>query len=151
VIWTRRPSTPVPFYLYRKRDVSGVSGTGVVAVGVVLPSGKAVLEWCSRWPTVTLFHSVDQILRIHGHGGATEVRWGPIPDPALEVPPVLTAAPASPRPSRTAPLGLARIQLFHREDDRRPLRRRWWSRRPVELDAAAWSRRLMPWRRRRQG
>jgi hypothetical protein len=96
-LWQRAPALR-PFYLYRREDLSGVSGTGVVAIGVVMPSGRAVLEWCSRWPTITVFHSVDQILRIHGHGGRTTVRWGVPGDqveiavPATNVPPPGSAA-----------------------------------------------------------
>jgi hypothetical protein len=74
--WRTPPNSIRPFYLHRIVDASGVSGTGVVAVGVVLPSGKAVLEWCSRWKTVTIFESVHQIERIHGHGGRTILHWG---------------------------------------------------------------------------
>lgn len=77
-----RPRSGIqPFYLYRIVDASGVSGTGIVAVGVVLPSGKAVLEWCSRWKTVTVFESVAQVERIHGHGGRTLLHWGIPPQP----------------------------------------------------------------------
>ena len=76
------PLAPRPFYLLRTHDVSGVSGTGVVAVGVVMPSGRAVLEWCSRWPTLTVFASVEEILRIHGHGGHTRLTWGAPPEPS---------------------------------------------------------------------
>lgn len=43
-----------PFYLVRHQDVSGVSGTGIVAYGVVLPSGQAVMAWNSRFKTVTI-------------------------------------------------------------------------------------------------
>ena len=74
-----------PFYLYRLVDQSGVSGTGIVAIGVVLPSGKAVLEWRSRWKTLTVFESVEQVLQIHGHGGRTQLQWGepPLPEPIV--------------------------------------------------------------------
>ena len=85
-MWPRRDASANvrPFYLHRIVDASGVSGTGIVAVGAVLPSGKAVLEWRSRWKTVTVFESVDQIIRIHGHGGRTQLHWGdPPPDPRL--------------------------------------------------------------------
>lgn len=75
----RVPSAPRPFCLVRHRDVSGVSGIGVVAVGAVFPSGRAVLEWCSDWPTITVFDSVEQIARIHGHGGDTTIRFGAPP------------------------------------------------------------------------
>ena len=36
------------FHLLRDEDPSGVSGVGRVAVGVVFPSGKVVLEWLDR-------------------------------------------------------------------------------------------------------
>jgi hypothetical protein len=65
-----------PFFLLRHEDVSGTSGTGVVAYGVVLPSGKAVMEWNSRWQTITIFDSLQQVRRLHGHGGRTEVCLG---------------------------------------------------------------------------
>ena len=83
-MWPRQEASANvrPFYLHRIVDASGVSGTGIVAVGAVLPSGKAVLEWRSRWKTVTVFESVDQIVRIHGHGGRTQLHWG---DPPPEV------------------------------------------------------------------
>ncbi len=87
-MWPRRdpPAQVRPFYLHRSVDTSGVSGTGIVAVGAVLPSGKAVLEWRSRWRTVTIFESVDQIILIHGHGGRTLLHWGE--------PPVSSSLPA---------------------------------------------------------
>ena len=75
-----------PFYLYRREDVSGVSGTGIVAVGVILPSGHAVMEWCSRWPTVTIFQSIEQVERIHGHGGRTSIGWGVPPRTIANLP-----------------------------------------------------------------
>ena len=100
----RQPAAGIrPFYLYRLVDQSGVSGTGIVAVGVVLPSGKAVLEWCSRWKTITVFESVEQVLHIHGHGGRTELQWG---EPPLAEPVVAWGAmwrrvhPPNPHPGR---------------------------------------------------
>ncbi len=59
--------------LYRERDVSGVSGTGVVAVGVVWPSGQVTLEWQTHTPSSGLYPSLAGMKRIHGHGGATRV------------------------------------------------------------------------------
>jgi len=62
------------FHLYRKEDISGTSGVGVVAIGVVFPKdGKAVLEWCSGFDTITIFGSVDEMMLIHGHDGRTEL------------------------------------------------------------------------------
>lgn len=63
------------FVLNRKVDISGKSGTGIVAIGVILPSGKCVLEWLGSEITETIFESVEQIERIHGHGGLTAVEY----------------------------------------------------------------------------
>ena len=66
----------VPLYLYRRVDVSGVSGTGVVAVGVILPSGKVVLEWLGPYKTETIFEDISQIFAIHSHGESTQIIIG---------------------------------------------------------------------------
>lgn len=66
------------FYLNRVRDESGVSGTGVVAVGVVMPSGHAVMEWTSTRTGIPGFEfhtTIENVEAIHGHGGATEVKF----------------------------------------------------------------------------
>jgi len=69
------------FYLLRKVDVSGTSGTGIVARGVVFPSGKAIMEWTSFHTSMGIYNNVDDVLAIHGHNGATEVVMGAPPEP----------------------------------------------------------------------
>ena len=64
------------FYLDRNVDVSGVSGTGVVAIGVEMPSGRCLLEWVSDFNSDTLYNSIKDIERIHGHEGATKITYG---------------------------------------------------------------------------
>ena len=72
-----RNNSPLkPFYLLRLEDVHGMSGTGVVAVGAILPSGRCVLEWITGELTETIFESIAQIERLHGHNGRTEVVMG---------------------------------------------------------------------------
>lgn len=70
-----------PFYLYRKEDVSGISGVGVVALGAVFPSGKVELEWIASnhvsWGT---FPNIDILRQLHGHEGRTEIIMGNPPD-----------------------------------------------------------------------
>lgn len=67
---------PRRFYLERRVDISRVSGTGRVAEGVEFSDGKVVMRWISNTPTVTVFDgSIDDVVRIHGHGGSTEVVW----------------------------------------------------------------------------
>lgn len=63
------------FVLQRNTDVTGVSGTGVVAEGVEFSDGSVALRWMSRWPTSVVFHDrgIDGVRHVHGHGGATEV------------------------------------------------------------------------------
>jgi hypothetical protein len=65
------------FQLHRDHDVSGVSGTGIVADGVVFPDGVAVMRWRGEWPTSVVWseRGVEAIERIHGHGGNTRLVW----------------------------------------------------------------------------
>lgn len=71
------------FYLLRKEDVSGVSGTGVVARGIILPSGKVVMEWVKSACSVAVFDSISDVERIHGHDGKTEVLCLPEHEPVI--------------------------------------------------------------------
>lgn len=64
------------FHLKRDVDESGVSGTGVVAVGVVLPSGKCIIEWTTTRagvPGLGIYDDMEGLKKIHGHKGATKV------------------------------------------------------------------------------
>jgi hypothetical protein len=66
------------FVLSRQEDVSGVSGTGIVAKGVEFePGGIVALMWNSEWPTSVVFHDrgMESVAAIHGHGGKTEIVW----------------------------------------------------------------------------
>ena len=68
--WPRR------FALHRWYDPSEQSGTGVVAFGTVYPSGRTTLAWCcSDVASVTVYDSPEQVERIHGHGGYTDLVW----------------------------------------------------------------------------
>lgn len=64
------------FVLIRHRDPSGVSGTGQIAEGVVWSDGEIALRWRGPLFTTTIWpHSIDALLAVHGHGGATTIRW----------------------------------------------------------------------------
>ena len=64
------------FQLYRFRDVSGVSGTGVVAEGVQYQDGIAVLRWLTNGVhSIAIHENVQTMTKIHGHGGATTIQW----------------------------------------------------------------------------
>ncbi|MFD7157922.1 hypothetical protein ACXJJ3_08905 [Kribbella sp. WER1] len=59
----------------RHRDVSGVSGTGVVAQVVKLGNGKFVLGWLGKHPSTTIWDTLEGIFAVHGHDGATVIHW----------------------------------------------------------------------------
>src|SRR5215469_2509889 len=61
------------FHLLRDEDPSGVSGVGRVAVGVVFPSGKVVLEWFGSHNTLGIYDDLNRVEYIHGHGGKTRI------------------------------------------------------------------------------
>ncbi len=65
------------FELHRDRDVTGVSGAGVVAEGVEFTDGTVALRWASAWPTSVVFHDrgIEAVRAVHGHSGATRIVW----------------------------------------------------------------------------
>jgi hypothetical protein len=65
------------FQLRRDTDVTGVSGTGVVAEGVEFSNGVVALQWLSEFPTSVVFHQrgMESVEAVHGHGGATKIEW----------------------------------------------------------------------------
>jgi len=63
------------FYLQRNEDVHGTSGTGRVAEGCQFSNGYCALTWKSELTSMTWFHSIDVLIRIHGHEGKTVVVW----------------------------------------------------------------------------
>ena len=66
---------PQTFELVRLHDVSGVSGTGTVAEGCVFTDGSVALRWHGPNPSTAVWPNLDSILAVHGHRGATVVRW----------------------------------------------------------------------------
>jgi hypothetical protein len=70
-------SSPKRFILYREEDATGVSGTGVVATGVVWPDGHAALRWKAddheSASSTSVWSSVADLLRVHGHGGLSKI------------------------------------------------------------------------------
>jgi hypothetical protein len=71
---TRQP--PRRFHLVRHVDVSGVSGTGIVAEGVEWSDNTVTLRWGGPYPTTTVWQDgIPALLTIHGHNGATTIHW----------------------------------------------------------------------------
>jgi hypothetical protein len=63
------------FKLVRKEDVSGVSGTGIVAEGAQFTDGQCVVSWFGRYHTLEIAPTLETVIQIHGHGGLTTIEW----------------------------------------------------------------------------
>jgi hypothetical protein len=63
--------------LVRYDDPSGVSGTGIVAQGVQFRDGQVAVQWCcpDLPRSCAVWESVEDMLRVHGHGGRTVIKW----------------------------------------------------------------------------
>ena len=60
------------FILQRLKDVSGVSGTGVAAEGIVFSDGQVALRWLGDVSSVVIHKSVENVIKVHCHAGSTE-------------------------------------------------------------------------------
>ena len=63
------------FRLIRTEDISGISGTGVVAEGCEWENGKVTVCWLGTYGTIEQADNLHQIEKLHGHGGRTYVEW----------------------------------------------------------------------------
>ncbi len=63
------------FELHRHIDVSGVSGTGVVAEGVLWSDGSVSIRWLGERPSIVFWTGLEDAYAVHGHNGATEFVW----------------------------------------------------------------------------
>jgi hypothetical protein len=65
------------FYLIRNEDVDPdqVSGTGIIAEGVVFGDGRVAMRWKTRYQSTTIYDTVDDLLAIHGHSGKTVLKF----------------------------------------------------------------------------
>lgn len=65
---------PLRFTVRRHHDVSGVSGDGNVADGVLWPDGTANIRWRGEHPSAVFWdRGRVSVEFIHGHQGATEI------------------------------------------------------------------------------
>lgn len=63
------------FVLDRINDVSGVSGTGIIADGVIFLSGKVVLYWRGVKSSIVIHDCIANVEKIHCHGGNTIIKY----------------------------------------------------------------------------
>jgi hypothetical protein len=59
------------FLLERDQDVTGISGTGVVAEGVSFSDGTIVLRWRGRYPSTVVWPDLVSAREVHSHDGRT--------------------------------------------------------------------------------
>lgn len=73
--WSKLPRR---FVLYRHEDMTGPSGTGVIAMGVLWYDGSASIQWLQTYASIVYWPSpnaLEAIEKVHGHHGKTEVIW----------------------------------------------------------------------------
>jgi hypothetical protein len=63
------------FHFERAKDISGVSGCGVVAFGAMWDDGQIALHWEGAHSSINIYHSIDDLLYVHGHEGSTKIVW----------------------------------------------------------------------------
>jgi hypothetical protein len=64
------------FILIRHLDISGISGTGIVAEGVQFSDGRVCMCWLTKQIHSLVIHAnMAEIENIHGHQGATTIHW----------------------------------------------------------------------------
>lgn len=72
-----------PFVLRRTEDVTGVSGTGIVADGAWFPAAggsKAVVRWRGERGSTVVWDDLQHVRQIHGHNGRTTIEFTPVGD-----------------------------------------------------------------------
>jgi len=65
------------FVLERIEDVTGISGTGIVAEGIEFSDGVVCLHWTSDWPSSVVHYDrgMESVYHVHGHNGSTKVKF----------------------------------------------------------------------------
>jgi len=66
---------PRRFHLQRTTDITGVSGTGRVADGVLWPDQTVSIHWRGDRPSTVIWPRLEDAEAVHGHGGATRIVW----------------------------------------------------------------------------
>ena len=61
------------FELHRDADATGISGTGIVAEGVIFEDGTVALRWKTAHKSTTIYADIGTLRAIHGHEGQTRI------------------------------------------------------------------------------
>ncbi|UXX94059.1 hypothetical protein N7U49_21900 [Streptomyces sp. AD2-2] len=71
--FVRSDTDLVRFHLDRHEDITGISGEGTVAGGVIFPDGTVAMRWNTGTASTAIYDSINDVVEIHGHNGATVV------------------------------------------------------------------------------
>lgn len=63
------------FRLVRDEDITGISGDGHVVDGVEFVDGYVALRWRRPPNSIGIYGSMEDVIAIHGHDGATRVEY----------------------------------------------------------------------------
>lgn len=76
------------FRFERDVDVSGVSGVGVVATGILFADGQAVVRWivADKPQSTVVYATLADAVLIHGHDGKTRLVFEDVLDDAAPAP-----------------------------------------------------------------
>lgn len=62
------------FVLEREDDETGISGTGIIAEGIIWSDGTVAYRWLTDIATTTIADNIETIKHLHGHDGKTKIR-----------------------------------------------------------------------------
>ncbi len=63
------------FRINRITDISGTSGTGIIAEGCLFSSGKVAISWLGKYHSMVWWDSIEEAQFINCHGGASVIEW----------------------------------------------------------------------------
>lgn len=91
------------FVFIRDDDETGISGTGLVVMGVLYPDGRCHYRWMTKYQTDQGADDLETLYAVHGHEGRTRIVFlddeagQPIPKRLAEVRALQRAAKGPPR------------------------------------------------------
>jgi hypothetical protein len=63
------------FVLNRSEDKTGLSGTGIVADGVLFPNGKVVVCWRGDKSSIVIWNNIDEMKKVSCTHSTTSLIW----------------------------------------------------------------------------
>jgi hypothetical protein len=113
---TLPPVSVSPFVLRRHEDVTGVSGTGIVADGALFPAAggsKAVVRWRGERGSTVVWDNLRHVQEIHGHDGRTLVELLPVGELIAALKAVAAIPDATSNPAGDDPTYLSAVEGYN--------------------------------------